>query len=97
MAPYQSKLTEARSLTHKANVHLSASSHALAFPLYLKAAELYSLVVRQVLDGPEKIRIRAEFAEVLRLADGAKKVLKTKEGKGGVKTEGGKGRCDPGQ
>ena len=92
-----SNLLEARSLTHNANVHLSSSSHSLAFPLYLKAAELYSLLVRQVTDPSEKKKIRAEFAEVLRIADGVKKVLKAKEGEGGVRSEGGKGRCDPGE
>ncbi|KAL7417396.1 hypothetical protein BDY24DRAFT_374743 [Mrakia frigida] len=92
---YHSNLTEARSLNHKANVHLSSSSHSLAFPLYLKAAELYSLVVRQVQDPSEKKKIRTEFAEVLRVADAVKKVLKSKEGEGGVRVQGGKGRCDP--
>lgn len=31
------------------------------------------------------------------MADAVKKVLKSKEGEGGVRVQGGKGRCDPGQ
>lgn len=95
---YASNLTLARNLTHNANAHINTStpSLALAFPLYLQAAEIYSLLVRQAPEaGGEKKQIKGEWAEVLRLAGEVKKEMKRKEGQGGiVRAEVGRGRCN---
>lgn len=95
---FSSNLAEARLLVHRANVHLSVSSHELAFPLYLQAAELYSLVLRQAPeDAQDKKKLRTEWADVLATADRVKKVLRSAHGDGAVRAGKGKARCDRGQ
>ena len=95
---FSANLSEARSLTHRANVHLSGSSPELAFPLYLQAAELYSLTVRQATpNSPEKTKVRKEWADVLATADKVKRILRSSQGEGSVRVGHGKARSDRGQ
>lgn len=92
-ASYRTNVAQARTLVHKGNLHLSTGSHVLAFPLYLQAAELYSLVVRQAPDPLEKRTVKTEWAEALRLAGLVKRVLKGKVGEGGVRVDLAELRC----
>lgn len=93
---YASNLAQARQLVQKGNSLLAASSHALAFPVYLHAAELLSLVVRQAApESADRRKVKQELMEVLRIAGELKKRVKEAEGEGGVPVNGGQRPCDP--